>query len=73
MPDAHGNIWMFEFNLSPAVAQPEFDDPTSRDSRRDYLMKHDESMLKEALDIVFPWEQSKGDGEWDFVKKIVAS
>ena len=73
MPDAHGNIWMFEFNLSPAVAQPEFDDPTSRDSRRDYLMKHDESMLKEALDIVFPWEENKGDGEWDFVKNIVAS
>lgn len=71
MPDTNGNLWMFEFNFSPAVAQPEFNDPNSRDKRRDYLMKHDEAMLREALDIVVPWEQSSEvDGEWDFVKKI---
>eukprot|EP00980_Cylindrotheca_fusiformis_P008690 scaffold1863_cov85-Cylindrotheca_fusiformis.AAC.6 len=54
MPDEHGNIWMFEFNMSPAVAQKEFDDPANRDCRRNYLMQHDEAMLREALDIVLP-------------------
>ena len=72
MPDEHGNIWMFEFNLSPAVAQSEFDDPSKRDMRRDYLMKHDEAMLREALDIVIPCGDEKSPGGlWDFAADFV--
>lgn len=71
MPDEHGNIWMFEFNLSPAVAQSEFDDPAKRDVRRDYLMKHDEAMLREALDIVMPWGGESPEGSWDFAADFV--
>ena len=65
MPDDNGNIWMFEFNMSPAVAQREFDDPSNRDVRRDYLMQHDHIMLNEALSIVLPWQGGQGPGQWD--------
>lgn len=70
MPDTDGNNWMFEFNMSPAVAQREFDDPTSRDVRRDYLMHHDHVMLKEALSIVMPFEKGRGPGQWDLAGKF---
>ena len=68
MSDRAGNIFMLEFNMSPAVSQKEFNDPTSRDSRREYLMKHDELMLREALAIVMPWDGGKEEapGQWDF-------
>ena len=65
MPDEHGNIWMFEFNMSPAVCQKEFDVPSNRDVRRDYLMQHDEVMLREALDFVMPWDGGETPGLWD--------
>lgn len=67
MSDQSFNIFMLEFNMSPAVAQKEFDDPSERDSRREYLMKHDELMLREALAIVMPWDGGEEDapGEWD--------
>ncbi|CAJ1945966.1 unnamed protein product [Cylindrotheca closterium] len=68
MPDIHGNVWVLECNMSPAVAQPEFEDPSHRDARRDYLMRHDEAMLKEALEIVLPSSSSQPSdyGQWDF-------
>jgi len=67
MLDEHDKIWMFEFNMSPAVAQPQFDDPSKRDQRRDWLMEHDRMMLKEALDIVFVREEEEtaNHGQWD--------
>ena len=69
MPDENGNIWMFEFNMSPAVSQKEFDCPSKRDARREYLMEHDENMLREALAIVIPDDSSKESealgGEWE--------
>ena len=70
MPDKHGNIWMFEFNMSPAVSQKEFDNPSQRDERRDYLMNHDYLMLKEALSIVLPFEDSQSPGQWNFTGDI---
>uniref|UniRef100_A0A7S1G2Y8 Isochorismatase-like domain-containing protein n=1 Tax=Corethron hystrix TaxID=216773 RepID=A0A7S1G2Y8_9STRA len=70
MPDEDGNIWMFEFNLSPAVAQAEFDDVRKRDARRDILMRHDETMLQEALDIVKPWEKGGEGGQWEKVREF---
>lgn len=73
MPDKNGNIWMFEFNLSPAVAQREFDDVSKRDARRNYLMQHDEIMLKEALDIAMPWDGGKTPGEWDLAGEFKSS
>jgi len=66
MPDTHGNIWMFEFNMSPAVCQKEFNDISKRDIRRDYLMQHDEIMLREALNIVLPLEgNGSSTSDWD--------
>ena len=67
MPDQHGNIWMLECNMSPAVCQKEFDDPSKRDGRRDYLYKHDETMLREALAIAMPFERGETSENWDFV------
>ena len=77
MPDAQGNCWLFEFNLSPAVCKRDaaYDANTSTkhqhkrttttttgDARREWLMRHDERMLEEALDVVLPWEEG-GAGE----------
>jgi nicotinamidase-related amidase len=73
MPDNHGNVWMFEFNLSPAVAQSEFDDPAKRDARRDYLMQHDEIMLREALAIALPWDGGEAPGQWDLAGQFKSS
>jgi hypothetical protein len=67
MPDEHGNIWLFEFNMSPAVCQKEFEDLDKRDERRDKLMKDDEIMMRDALDIALPWEGGSGVGLWDKV------
>eukprot|EP00979_Chaetoceros_neogracilis_P005074 scaffold869_cov260-Chaetoceros_neogracile.AAC.5 len=66
MPDTDGNVWMFEFNMSPAICQKEFDHPSKRDDRRDFLMQHDEIMLREALAIVLPLEEgNKVPSDWD--------
>lgn len=70
MPDELGNIWMFEFNMSPAIAQPEYDDPSVRDDRRNFLMQHDEMMLQEALSIVFPCDEEVAPGQWELAAKI---
>ena len=68
MPDEDGNIWLFEFNMSPAVCQKEFDDSDSRDERRDKLMRDDETMLRAALSIAIPLENGKSSvGLWDKV------
>ena len=74
MADTSFNIHFFEFNMSPAVSQKEFDDPEARDARRDYLMNHDEAMLREALAIAIPLEggqKGDSDGQWDFVKEKI--
>lgn len=71
MPDEFGNIWMFEFNMSPAVAQPEYDDPTARDDRRNFLMQHDEMMLQEALSIVFPRHDEDTPGQWELAAEFM--
>jgi Tubulin-tyrosine ligase family len=68
MPDTHGNIWMFEFNMSPAVwaRNEEFDGlANDGDEWRSSLMKHDEVMLHEALSVVTP--DGNGPGQWDHV------
>lgn len=70
MPDTSGDIWMFEFNMSPAVAQHAFDEESTRDDRRNYLMNHDEVMLRDALSIVFPEDGKCNPGLWDFVDEF---
>jgi nicotinamidase-related amidase len=67
MPDTKGNIWMFEFNMSPAVwiRNKAFDLANDGDERRSSLMKHDEMMLQEALSVVMP--DGKGPGQWEHV------
>ena len=75
MPDEHGNVAMFEFNMSPAVLKRDaaYDAGEGKnteggvggDERREWLMRHDESMLREALDIVIPWEGGTAPGGWD--------
>ena len=68
MPDTHGNLWMFEMNLSPAVLKRDKAyDAGGYDARREWLQSHDEEMLKEALDIVLPWGGGEGQGEWELV------
>lgn len=61
MPDKLGNIWMFEFNLSPAIGN--YSD--EQDERRGYLMQHDKIMMREALAIVMPWAGGQTPGLWD--------
>jgi len=51
--DTHGEVWLFEFNTSPVLKDPE----SSPDV-------HDGDLIKDALSILIPWEG--GDiGLWD--------
>jgi len=52
--DTKGDVWLFEFNMSPVLKDPK-DSPTV----------HDADMITAALDIVEPWENSTR-GAWDF-------
>ena len=76
MGDVHGNVWLFEFNMSPAVCREfrEFDVAGPRDdvefSRREKLMRHDEKMLRGALAVVLPWEGGEEPGLWDLAGRF---
>ena len=68
---------MFEFNMSPAVLKRDaaFDQRFDgggggggggvAGARREWLMQHDEAMLRESLDIVLPPEDRADPGQWD--------
>jgi hypothetical protein len=75
MPDEDGHVWMFEFNMSPAVAVASkgYDSPSRRGkSRRQYLIEHDENMLREALAIVIPYDGNDNkESEWDLAGTFV--
>ena len=75
----HGNIWLFEFNMSPALCRGfrEFDEADQKKdpiaaSRRSDLMQHDEKMLRDALSLVFPWEGGEAPGLWDLAGRFLA-
>merc|ERR1711865_213177 len=53
--DTHGDVWMFEFNMSP-VLKDEKDSPTVNDA----------AMIRAAPHIVSPTE-GQTEGQWDFV------
>lgn len=59
--DTHGNVWLFEFNMSPVLKDPQ-----------DSPHVHDGDMITAALDIVFPWEEG-GVGKWDFAGEFVGT
>ena len=75
MPDEDGHVWMFEFNMSPAVAVASkgYDSPSRRGkSRRQYLIEHDENMLRDALAIVMPYDSNDNrESEWDLAGTFV--
>jgi hypothetical protein len=59
--DTRGDVWLFEFNMSPVLKDPE-DSPTTNDS----------DMITAALDIVVP--RGNGDvdpGLWDFAGEFI--
>mmetsp|Transcript_8713 Transcript_8713/g.16214 ORF Transcript_8713/g.16214 Transcript_8713/m.16214 type:complete len:570 (-) Transcript_8713:97-1806(-) len=58
MVDTKGEVWLFEFNMSP-VLKDEGDSPTVNDS----------ALIRDALSIVLPWEQSSP-GLWDFAGRF---
>jgi hypothetical protein len=59
--DTHGEVWLFEFNTSPVLKDPE----TSPDV-------HDGELIKGALSILLPWEG--GDlGLWDLAVRCEGS
>jgi len=54
MVDTRGDVWLFEFNMSPVLKDP-----------KDAPKVNDADMVRGALSIVSPWEG--GDpGRWDF-------
>jgi hypothetical protein len=57
--DTHGNVWLFEFNMSPVLKDPQ-DSPDV----------HDGDMISAALDIVMPWENSDP-GNWDLAGEFI--
>jgi len=73
MPDQEGGVWLFEFNMSPAVCQKKYDDANRRDDKRDKLRSHDKTMLRDALSVIIPWESDgkmSGCGLWDEAAKF---
>lgn len=57
--DTHDEVWLFEFNMSPVLKDPQ-DSPTTNDA----------DMISAALDIVVPREGGSA-GEWDFAGEFV--
>lgn len=57
--DTRGDVWLFEFNMSPVLKDPK-DSPTTNDS----------DMITAALEIVVPREGSSH-GEWDFAGEFI--
>lgn len=53
--DTRGDVWLFEFNMSPVLKDPQ-DSPQT----------HDADMITAALEIVVPRENGTGPGNWDF-------
>jgi len=51
--DIHGDVWLFEFNMSPVLKDP-----------RDAPKVNDADMIRGALHIVAPWEKGS-ETEWD--------
>lgn len=58
--DTHGEVWLFEFNMSPVLKDPQ-DSPQT----------HDADMITAALEIVVPREGGDGPGDWDFAGEFV--
>eukprot|EP00927_Polykrikos_kofoidii_P052064 TRINITY_DN4582_c0_g1_i1.p1 TRINITY_DN4582_c0_g1~~TRINITY_DN4582_c0_g1_i1.p1 ORF type:complete len:639 (+),score=132.95 TRINITY_DN4582_c0_g1_i1:124-2040(+) len=59
--DTGGNVWLFEFNMSPVLKDA-----------KDSPNVHDSGMITAALNIVVPWED-KDHGEWDFAGEFIGS
>jgi hypothetical protein len=57
--DSKGEVWLFEFNMSPVLKD-----------KKDSPLVHDADMITNALDIAFPWEGSQP-GNWDFAGEFV--
>jgi len=57
--DTRGDVWLFEFNMSPVLKDPQ-----------DSPQVHDADMITAALDIVVPHEGGSP-GMWDFVEEFV--
>mmetsp|Transcript_85749 Transcript_85749/g.156223 ORF Transcript_85749/g.156223 Transcript_85749/m.156223 type:complete len:582 (-) Transcript_85749:95-1840(-) len=57
--DTHGNVWLFEFNMSPVLKDPQ-ESPEV----------HDADMITAALDIVLPWEHGSH-GKWDLAGEFI--
>lgn len=57
--DTNGDVWLFEFNMSPVLKDPQ-DSPKTNDS----------DMIVAALDIVVPHDQSD-EGLWDFAGEFI--
>eukprot|EP01052_Picozoa_sp_SAG31_P029359 SAG31_NODE_2912_length_4920_cov_3.413192_3_plen_479_part_00 len=61
MLDTHGKVWLFEFNMTPALCQHSF------------AMRDDEEMIRDALSLVLPWEGSTAPGNWDGAGQFVCA
>jgi len=57
--DTNGDVWLFEFNMSPVLKDPQ-DSPNV----------HDGDMITAALDLVLPREGGT-QGNWDFAGEFV--
>lgn len=58
--DTHGDVWLFEFNMSPVLKDPQ-DSPQT----------HDADMITAALEIVVPRADGVGPGDWDFAGEFI--
>jgi len=60
--DTSGDVWLFEFNMSPVLKDPQ-DSPQT----------HDADMITAALEIVVPRDNGTGPGDWDFAGEFIGT
>jgi hypothetical protein len=58
--DKSSNVWLFEFNMSPVLKDPQ-----------DSPLVHDGDKITAALEIVVPRENGTGPGDWDFAGEFI--
>jgi hypothetical protein len=60
MVDTHGKVWLLEVNMGPVLRDSDLDPEC-----------HDDRMIREAFEIIYPREDPPAMGQWDFVGEFI--
>lgn len=60
MVDTHGKVWLLEVNMGPVLRDSELDPEC-----------HDDQMIHDAFEIIYPREDLPNMGQWDFIGEFI--